>query len=209
MKHKVKIITVLLLSVIVSSCSNNGDMANRIINSNNVEKVMNEQIEQVETQNNTFGIEEAVNELQEDTEKGYEEDAEEKDYISEKSGSASDDVCYDLTIMNSEMVYAMVYQMMADPNTYLGKTFRIEGTYYAVYYEATAQYYHYCLIQDALACCAQGIEFIWGDGSHVYPKDYPDENAKIVVEGTFETYKEDGDDILYCRLKDATMEVIN
>ena len=29
----------------------------------------------------------------------------------------------------------------------------------------------------------------------------------FVVEGTFETYREDGDNNLYCRLKDATLEV--
>jgi hypothetical protein len=85
----------------------------------------------------------------------------------------------------------------------------MNGLYYAGYYEPAAKHYHYCIIQDALACCAQGIEFIWRNGSHVYPDEYPEENAKIVVQGTFETYREDGDGNLYCRLKDATMEVIN
>ena len=48
-----------------------------------------------------------------------------------------------------------------------------------------------------------------GDGSHVYPDGYPEENAKMVVQGIFETYREDGDDNLYCRLEDTIMEVIN
>ncbi len=60
-----------------------------------------------------------------------------------------------------------------------------------------------------MACCAQGIEFMWGDGSHVYPDEYPEENAKIVVQGMFERYREDGDDYFYYRLKDATMEVVD
>lgn len=34
-------------------------------------------------------------------------------------------VDYDLTQMNGDMVYATVYQMMADPSTYEGKTFRM------------------------------------------------------------------------------------
>lgn len=116
-------------------------------------------------------------------------------------------VDYDLTEMGSDMVYATVYQMMMEPEKYEGKTFRMEGIYYTVYSEDTKQYYHYCIIQDATACCAQGMEFVWDDGSHVYPDEYPEENADVIVEGTFETYTESGDSNLYCRLRDASMEV--
>lgn len=113
---------------------------------------------------------------------------------------------YDLTVMSSDMVYAIVYQMMSEPDDYIGKTFRMDGLYYASYYEPTEQYYHYCIIQDAAACCAQGMEFVWGDGSHIYPDEYPAEDTMVVVQGVFETYREDGDPNLYCRLRDATLE---
>ena len=33
--------------------------------------------------------------------------------------------------------------------------------------------------------------------------------AEIVVEGTFETYREDGDENLYCRLSDAILQQKN
>ena len=114
-------------------------------------------------------------------------------------------VDYDLTKMSSDMVYVMVYQMMVTPGQYEGKTFRIEGNFYATYYEPTEKYYYYCIIQDATACCAQGMEFVWGEGAHVYPDEYPAENTDVIVEGTFETYREEGDDNLYCRLADATL----
>lgn len=114
---------------------------------------------------------------------------------------------YDLTAMNSDMVYATVYQMMYEPDDYVGKTIRMNGLYYASFYEPTGKYYHCCLIQDALACCAQGMEFVWDDGSHVYPDEYPAENTEIVVQGTFDLYQEEGDELLYCRLKDASVEV--
>ena len=116
-------------------------------------------------------------------------------------------VDYDLTLMSSDMVYATVYQMMVAPKEYEGKTFRIDGNFYATYYEATKKYYFYCVIQDATACCAQGMEFVWEDGSHIYPDEYPKDNAEIVVEGTFETYREDGDKNLYCRLFNATLQI--
>lgn len=202
MKHIVKIMIVLLLLLTVTGCGNDGNVANRVVNGNNVDKVINEQIDKTESENNSSDFEKDVSTKPEGG-------SEERDYISEKSGNDSVIIDYDLTNMSSDMVYAIVYQMMVDPDAYIGKTFRMEGMYYAVYYEPTGKYYHYCIIQDALACCAQGMEFVWGDGSHVYPDEYPKENTKIVVQGTFETYREDGDDNLYCRLKDATMEVIN
>ena len=117
-------------------------------------------------------------------------------------------VDYDLTQMNGDMVYATVYHMMADPSTYEGKTFRMEGLYTPIIVEDTGKIYHYCLIQDALACCAQGMEFVSGDGSHTDQSEYPPEDTDIIVEGIFETYREEDDENLYCRLANATMEVV-
>ena len=114
-------------------------------------------------------------------------------------------VDYDLTQMGTDMVYATVYQMMTAPEQYEGKTFRINGTFYASYYEVTKKNYYYCIIKDATACCAQGMEFIWGDGTHIYPDEYPKDNSDITVEGRFETYREDVDKSLYCRLADSVI----
>lgn len=202
MKHMAKIIIVVLLLFAITGCSNDGDAANRVGNGNNVDKVINEQIGNAEAENNSADLEKEASSEPKGGSEGEEPSP-------EKNGNSSADVDYDLTNMSSDMVYATVYQMMADHDTYVGKTVRMDGLYYAGYYEPTAKYYHYCIIQDALACCAQGMEFMWGDGSRVYPDEYPKENAKIVVQGTFEMYREDGDDNLYCRLKDATMEVIS
>ena len=126
----------------------------------------------------------------------------ETETVQENSG-----VDYDLTEMDSDMVYVMVYQLMIDPDQYIGKTFRISGSFRAIYSDQTKKWYSYCLVQDALACCAQGVEFVWGDGTHIYPDEYPLEDTRIVVEGTFETYQEEGSDSLYSRLADATMRI--
>ena len=40
----------------------------------------------------------------------------------------------------------------------------------------------------------------------IYPEEYPEDNAEIVVEGIFEAYREEGDGNLYCRLSDATLQ---
>ncbi|WP_352408767.1 hypothetical protein [Lawsonibacter hominis] len=47
------------------------------------------------------------------------------------------------------------------------------------------------LIADVLACCAQGIEFVWE--GHSYPDDFPELETVVTVVGQFETYQEDGD----------------
>lgn len=124
------------------------------------------------------------------------------------NGTGLGDVDIDLAEMGSDMVYATVYQLMVNPGEYIGKTIKMEGTYYASYFEQTKQYYHYCIIKDAMQCCSQGMEFIWEDGSHVYPDDYPEDGTQIVVTGTFATYREEGSDSLYCCLRDSEMVIV-
>ncbi len=104
---------------------------------------------------------------------------------------------YDLTTMNKDMVYATVYQMMSEPDHFEGKTIRLKGVFYTYQDKKTKKKYYYCLVKDALACCSQGIEFVCEN------KKYPKEDAEIQIEGTFHTYREKGDDNLYCHLTDA------
>ena len=137
------------------------------------------------------------------------ENVENKETEKSNENDSSDlEVDYDLTQMDSDMVYATFYQFMADPDSYIGKTFRVDGTYYAEQDQNSGNYYHYCIIKDAMACCAQGIEFVWSDGSHVYPDEYPAEDTEIEVQGTFETYKEKNDNTLYYRIANADMKVM-
>lgn len=103
---------------------------------------------------------------------------------------AYDNVDYDLTSMNSDMVYATVYDMITSPSDYEGKTVRMAGPYGHTRYDETGVDYYYVIIQDATACCAQGLEFVWGDGSHSWPQDYPEDGCEVVVTGKFETYTE-------------------
>ena len=114
----------------------------------------------------------------------------------------NDGIDLDLTQLSSTMVYSEVYNMMEAPEKYVGKKVKMAGNF-AVYTDAeNNKNYYACLISDATACCAQGIEFEW-KGEHTFPDDYPDENTEISVIGVFETYEENG--YSYCRLKDAEM----
>lgn len=123
----------------------------------------------------------------------------------EETTTNADGIDVDLSVMDMTMTYATVYQIMISPDEYVGKTIRVKGQYYPIYYEETGICYQYALIKDATGCCTQGMEFVWEDGNHVYPDEYPAEGTEILVTGIFETYMEDGDPNLYCRLKDASM----
>ncbi len=113
---------------------------------------------------------------------------------SKPAGDGSVDV--DLTALSSTMVYAEVYNMMTDPDAYMGKTIKMSGQYYSSYFEETEQYYFFVVISDATACCQQGIEFIW-NGEHTYPEDYPEDGTEVEVTGVFGSYQE-LDQTYYC-----------
>lgn len=120
-----------------------------------------------------------------------------------------DRIDVDLTALSSTMVYSEVYNMMATPEGYVGKTIKASGQF-AIYQAVgpdgavdDSQTYFVCVIADATACCSQGMEFVL-TGAHTYPDDYPELGTEITVVGTFQIYEEDG--FLYCHLVDAKME---
>ena len=205
MRRIVLVLTLLNLSLL-SACAKGKYASNKLADKNNkVANVVNEQIKKEESKVNTNNskvdeTKESISETKEINATGSSNKGNETTDKAKDTG-----VDYDLTTMNSDMVYASVYQLMVDPETYVGKTFKMQGTYYSTFYEPTNKYYHYVIIEDAAACCAQGLEFVWGDGSHVYPDEYPANESKVEVSGTFETYKEGEDERLYCRIVNATM----
>jgi len=120
------------------------------------------------------------------------------DYSAESLGA--DGIDYDLTKLNSDLIYAEVYNMMIFPKEYIGRTVKVSGVF-TVYYDEVKDKYHFaCFVSDAAACCQQGIEFIL-EGDNAYPKDYPAEGAEITILGVFGTYEEDGG--TYWSLTDA------
>ena len=117
------------------------------------------------------------------------------------TGEPADNIDVDLTVLSSTMVYSEVYNMMVSPEEYVGKTVKMNGLFAYYHDEATCNYYFACIIQDATACCAQGIEFVLTE-EYTYPDDYPEVNAEICVVGVFDTYQEGN--YTYCTLRNAT-----
>ena len=115
----------------------------------------------------------------------------------EQTQTSADGVDVDLTVLSSTMVYSEVYNMLYyDPESYYGKTIKMTGVFsiYQMVVDGVAQpdpVAYACIIADATACCAQGMEFVL-EGDLTYPDDYPELGAEITVIGEFQPYEENG-----------------
>ena len=116
---------------------------------------------------------------------------------SEQLQSYAGKVDVDLTVLSSTMVYSEVYNMLYnDPAHYLGKTVKARGEFsiYQLVTDGVLQpdpVSYACIISDAAACCAKGMEFVLKDDL-AYPDDYPELGAEITVIGEFQSYEENG-----------------
>ena len=96
----------------------------------------------------------------------------------------------DLTSQSPTMIYAQVFNMMLDPDSFNGKVIKLKGAC-AIFQDQTLNRAFYaCIVKDATACCAQGLEFVLSDEYSI--EEYPTENADITIIGRFETYKLNG-----------------
>ena len=116
---------------------------------------------------------------------------------SKPSQSYAGKVDVDLTVLSSTMVYSEVYNMLYFyPEDYYGKTVKANGIF-AIYQMVVdgvtqpAPVAYACIIADATACCAEGMEFVL-EGDYTYPDDYPELGAEITVIGEFQSYEENG-----------------
>ena len=112
----------------------------------------------------------------------------------------------DLTKMNANMIYSYIFEMVVDPDSYVGKTIKVNGFFYSVVDETSGERYFAVIIPDALACCKQGMEFKWL-GDHTYPADYPEENQEITITGTYRTDLMEGD-ISYSYLEVSELSIL-
>ena len=115
----------------------------------------------------------------------------------EQTQTSADGVDVDLTVLSSTMVYSEVYNMLYFyPEDYYGKTVKANGIF-AIYQMVVdgvtqpAPVAYACIIADATACCAEGMEFVL-EGDYTYPDDYPELGAEITVIGEFQSYEENG-----------------
>lgn len=113
--------------------------------------------------------------------------------FAQKKTTAKKSADVDLTKMSATMVYAKVFDMLINPENYEGKKVRMHGTFDVFEFEESGKLHRSfaCIVQDATACCAQGLEFQLKDNP-AYPTGYPEKYAEITVSGTFHQFEEEG-----------------
>jgi uncharacterized membrane protein YcgQ (UPF0703/DUF1980 family) len=112
------------------------------------------------------------------------------------SGGDAAEVDLDLTPLSVTMKYAETVNIYQDPDTYVGKTIKVDGVYVPSHDETNDVYYQNVLIIDTTACCISGFEFKL-DGKNTYPDDYPAVESTIEVTGVFSSYEDSGQ-VYYC-----------
>lgn len=125
-------------------------------------------------------------------------------YIGNVDKNIADSDYIDLTGMSADMIYAVVYDMVSRAETYKGKTVRIEGLYSYYKDPNTNEEWYACIIEDARACCATGIEFIPLD-TYKNPDDFPELLEAITVKGTFDYTLDESAGFITLILRDATL----
>lgn len=206
MKTK-KLICMLLCLVVIATtagCGSNGGSSGRAANNQKiVDDVLQAGMAEVDgkTGSDTTESDAQTADLRQS---GSADNAPEPEALADENAvlSSTEGIDVDLTSLSSTMVYSEVYNMMYEPDNYIGKTIKMDGLFTSYHDESTGNYYFACIIQDATACCAQGMEFVLTD-DYSYPDDYPEEGGPITVVGVFDTYMEG--DYMYCTLKDASL----
>lgn len=208
MKNRfIKFFIIFIIFVAIAGCGKKRQNKNQMFSTtksvkDTIEEEMKKEQEKKENAENEKALKNDFQATEEDVKEINEDKNEENKKAENVGGENQKDIDYDLTEMNSDMIYATVFMVVQDPESYTGKTFKIYGNSYTFPTTEGKSMTHYCLIKDALACCAQGLEFISSNSD----EKYPDDGDEIVVTGTLESYTVEDIPMPLCRLVNAKIE---
>lgn len=208
MKNRfIKFFIIFIIFVAIAGCGKKRQNKNQMFSTtksvkDTIEEEMKKEQEKKENVENEKALKNNFQATEEDVKEINEDKNEENKKAINLGGENQKDIDYDLTEMNSDMIYATVFMVVQDPESYAGKTFKIYGNSYTFPTTEGKSMTHYCLIKDALACCAQGLEFISSNSD----EKYPDDGDEIVVTGTLESYTVEDIPMPLCRLVNAKIE---
>jgi hypothetical protein len=109
------------------------------------------------------------------------------------------EVDVDLTVLSSTMAQAEFFNILSNAADYMGKTIRVSGPYYSMYWAETGRVYHFVMVVEGDECCRMGMEFV-RSGDYVYPDDYPSQYTMVEIVGVLGTYEEQGQSWVYLQV---------
>ena len=106
---------------------------------------------------------------------------------------------FDLSGMNYNMVSAITFEMLIEPEKYINKSVKMRGSFHTEIYEGKR--YFSVIVWDATQCCPAGLDFIPPQELE-FPKDFPQEGESITVTGKM--LLDENEDLIYTA---SSMEV--
>lgn len=133
---------------------------------------------------------------------------------SDPADFAVDKVDIDLTGFSPNMLYAEVYNMGVSPKDYIGKVIKITGEF--AHFPKMDRHGNpvsdkeilVCVVSDAMACCAMGLEFIPEEESS-FSDNYPNDGAKITVTGVCDIFIDESGYFTIIQLNNAHIELVD
>lgn len=213
-KTLIKFSIIILILIVFLSCSkenkNPADMINNQIKSQDVKNDIRKQMGQqnLKEKNKKSEILFDANKNQDETNTDNAnleniEMANTKDLLDELEEQNKNDsgFHFDLTDMGADMIFATVYMIVTDPDAAAGKSIRVNGLLYTYPSADGNGENQYCIIKDALQCCAQGLEIAFKNK----PDQIPEDGTEVLVEGILEPYQVEGVPMKLCRIKEAVL----
>ncbi len=121
--------------------------------------------------------------------------------INPENTTSNSEVDFDFTTMSSTMVYAQVYDLMSNSDSYFGKSFRMVGEYNQTL-DSYDELMHFIIINDATGCCPQGLELKFPEDMEI-----PVAGTAVIVDATVDTYEFDGFNYAYMNV--SSIEITN
>ncbi len=139
-------------------------------------------------------------------------DASRQDTPDKAEEEVQKNVDLDLTGFSQNMLYAEVCNMGYSPQDYTGKVIKLTGEF--AHFQnldenqqlVSDQDILVCMVTDAMACCATGVEFVPAAGSS-FCEPYPEDRSRITVTGVCEITVDESGFLTIIRLHDAQVEL--
>lgn len=113
------------------------------------------------------------------------------------TGEDDSEFDYDIPRFSSPVAYALLTDILFEnPQNYLGKTIRVQGTYQHQFWDVSGAIHHDVVMQLLADCCPKSIEFILS-GAPTFPDDFPEHGTEIEISGVFSRYRLLGQWIYY------------
>ena len=213
-KTLIKFSIIILILIVFLSCQNENknpiDLLDNNINSQDVKNDIRKQMGQqnLKEKNKKSEILFDANKNQDETNTDNAnldniEMANTKDLLDELEEQNKNDsgFHFDLTDMAADMIFATVYMIVTDSDAAAGKSIRVNGLLYTYPSADGNGESQYCIIKDALQCCAQGLEIAFKNK----PDQIPEDGTEVLVEGILEPYQVEGVPMKLCRIKEAVL----